>query len=164
MERFRAYEGNESYAFISYAHMDSDRVYEIISALNNDGFRLWYDQGIEIARRYKAIINEHIEKCAAFVVFATRNGIKREEVIDECAYAIALRKKMIIVYLEDIPAEELDAALRATFTINYMRLWRSAAENSRISRQLLARGMVRLYRKWLRIERGKPKLRVHHLH
>jgi len=37
MERFRAYEGKQPYAFISYAHMDSDRVYEIISALNNDG-------------------------------------------------------------------------------------------------------------------------------
>ncbi|MBE6758632.1 MAG: toll/interleukin-1 receptor domain-containing protein [Ruminococcaceae bacterium] len=128
MERFRAYEGKQPYAFISYAHMDSDRVYEIISALNNDGFRIWYDQGIEIARRYKAVINEHIEKCSAFVVFATRNGIKREEVIDECAYAIALRKKMIIVYLEDIPAGELDAALRATFAINQRVMWGELAD------------------------------------
>ncbi len=128
MERFRAYEGGRSYAFISYAHMDSDRVYEIISALNNDGFRVWYDQGIEIARRYKAVINEHIEKCSAFVVFATREGINRPEVIDECAYAIALRKKMIIVYLEDIPAGELDAALRATFAINQRVMWGELAD------------------------------------
>jgi len=128
MERFRAYEGKEPFAFISYAHMNSDRVYEIISALHSDGFRIWYDQGIEIARRYKAVVNEHIEKCAVFVVFATREGINRPEVIDECAYAIALRKKMVIVYLEDIPAEELDAVLRATFTINQRIMWHGLAD------------------------------------
>ena len=43
-----AYEGNENYIFVSYAHKDSDRVIPIIEELDAAGFRIWYDSGIEV--------------------------------------------------------------------------------------------------------------------
>ncbi|MBQ1488402.1 MAG: toll/interleukin-1 receptor domain-containing protein, partial [Lachnospiraceae bacterium] len=42
----RPYEGKEKYIFISYSHKDTDRVMPIISRLMNEGFRVWYDDGI----------------------------------------------------------------------------------------------------------------------
>lgn len=41
-----AYKGTDPYIFISYAHKDSDIVLPIISRLQKDGYRVWYDEGI----------------------------------------------------------------------------------------------------------------------
>lgn len=43
---FKAYEGDEKFIFISYAHKDSETVYPIIEKLNADGYRVWFDDGI----------------------------------------------------------------------------------------------------------------------
>ena len=37
-----AYEGQEPYIFISYAHKDSNTVLPIIQGLQERGFRVWY--------------------------------------------------------------------------------------------------------------------------
>ena len=41
------YEGNEPYVFISYSHQDIERVMPILRRLNAEGFRIWYDDGID---------------------------------------------------------------------------------------------------------------------
>ena len=48
MEKSRVtpYEGNENYIFISYAHKRSEESLNIIRALDEAGFRVWYDDGI----------------------------------------------------------------------------------------------------------------------
>mgnify|MGYP006225278173 CR=1 FL=1 len=38
---FEAYDGNEPFIFISYAHKDSARVFKEISALNYAGYHVW---------------------------------------------------------------------------------------------------------------------------
>ena len=43
----KAYEGAEPYCFVSYAHINSDRVYPIVEQLMQRGIRLWYDDVIE---------------------------------------------------------------------------------------------------------------------
>ena len=44
---FEAYSGDEPYVFISYAHKDSEFVFDEISILNDAGYNIWYDEGIE---------------------------------------------------------------------------------------------------------------------
>ena len=44
---FTPYEGNEKYIFVSYSHSNSDKVAPILEKLNDEGFRIWYDEGIE---------------------------------------------------------------------------------------------------------------------
>ena len=41
------YNGTENYVFVSYAHKDSDTVLPYIEAMKQNGFRVWYDRGIE---------------------------------------------------------------------------------------------------------------------
>ena len=48
MNRPIAYSGDEPYLFISYAHKDSERVLPVILSLQEKGFRVWYDEGIEV--------------------------------------------------------------------------------------------------------------------
>ena len=43
-----AYQGHEPYIFISYSHSDSDAALKIIKALSEAGFRVWYDNGIDV--------------------------------------------------------------------------------------------------------------------
>ena len=52
---------NESkpYIFISYAHKDSGKVYEIIRNLEDSGYNVWYDGGIDPG---KVGINDALEK------------------------------------------------------------------------------------------------------
>ena len=41
---FEAYEGTEPFIFISYAHRDSEIVYEEITELHESGYKIWYDE------------------------------------------------------------------------------------------------------------------------
>ena len=44
---FEAYQGDQPYIFISYAHKDSEVVYGEITELHENEFNIWYDEGIE---------------------------------------------------------------------------------------------------------------------
>ncbi|MBR3638779.1 MAG: toll/interleukin-1 receptor domain-containing protein [Lachnospiraceae bacterium] len=40
------YEGKENYIFVSYSHMDMDRVMPVVRQWMENGYRVWYDDGI----------------------------------------------------------------------------------------------------------------------
>lgn len=139
-ERIKAYNGSEPFVFISYAHRDSDIVYPIIERLCGEGYRLWYDEGIPPTESWRAVINEHVMKCSVFMVFVSRNSMASREVIDECIFAVNLNKKLHIVYLEDVPNEQINYGIIAHF-VNNQRLNRhelSAAEFERKLREPLS--------------------------
>ncbi len=113
---FHAYSGGEPYIFVSYSHKDSSRVYPILSQLHREGYRIWYDEGITPTDEWRGVINEHIRDCAVFMVFVTGDSMASHEVIKECTYAINLRKKLHIIYLEKVPDSRVNANLIADFT------------------------------------------------
>ena len=41
------YIGEKPYIFVSYAHKDSEVVMRAIALLQQSGFRVWYDEGID---------------------------------------------------------------------------------------------------------------------
>ena len=43
---FSAYEGEDPYVFVCYAHDDSRVVYPEVQWLHDQGINVWYDQGI----------------------------------------------------------------------------------------------------------------------
>ena len=47
---FSAYEGEEPYVFVCYAHKDSDVVYPEMAWLRDEGVNLWYDEGISAGK------------------------------------------------------------------------------------------------------------------
>ena len=51
-----AYKGDQPYIFISYAHKDSNIVLPIIARLQQDGYRVWYDEGIALGSSWDAWI------------------------------------------------------------------------------------------------------------
>jgi len=95
---FPAYQGQEPYIFVSYAHKDVATVYPELQRLHEQGYRIWYDQGIVPGEGWAARIEEAIEQCAYFVVFLTANALVSDNVLDEIHCARELHKPTIAIY------------------------------------------------------------------
>lgn len=97
-----AYVGEEPYIFISYAHQDKDEVLKAISWLNEKGFRVWYDEGIEFGEDFPTDIAFKLERCFQFVVFISTYSINRRWVKKEIKLAEYYEKKILPIFLEKI--------------------------------------------------------------
>ena len=62
MNKIKPYEGNRPYIFISYAHANSPAVMQITEVLSERGYRIWYDEGIEVGSEWPEYIAEHLAK------------------------------------------------------------------------------------------------------
>ena len=95
-----AYRGNDPYIFISYSHRDGNSVRGIIERMQLDGYRIWFDDGIDPGTEWDENIATHIENCGYFIAFVSNNYIGSENCKDELNYARELSKDRILVYLE----------------------------------------------------------------
>ncbi|MBE6587099.1 MAG: toll/interleukin-1 receptor domain-containing protein [Ruminococcaceae bacterium] len=96
------YQGKEKYIFISYSHRDTAKVFPIIFALMDEGYRVWYDQGIDPGTEWDENIAMHINDCGYFIAFMSSNYLGSSNCKDELNYARDLEKDRLIVYLEDV--------------------------------------------------------------
>ncbi len=99
---FRPYEGDQPYIFISYSHRDTMRVLPVVSMLMADGYRVWYDEGIDPGTEWDAFIAEHIERCGYFIAFMSENYLASDNCRDELNYVRDLGKQRLLVYLSDV--------------------------------------------------------------
>lgn len=65
----KPYEGAEPYIFVSYKHDEWPVVFPVIRRLINDGYRVWYDEGIEAGSEWRCSIQEHVENCSVMLPF-----------------------------------------------------------------------------------------------
>ena len=101
-----AYTGKEPYLFISYAHVDSDRVYPEIKALSDQGYRIWYDEGIAPSKEWSEEIAQAIISSSMFIVFISQNAIQSHNVKDEINYSLDKNIPFLPVYLEEVVLTE----------------------------------------------------------
>ncbi len=71
----RAYEGNDPYIFVSYAHKDGDKVLPVIRQLYGQKYRVWYDEGIAPGSEWPLNIARHLRKAAAVIVFVSEYSL-----------------------------------------------------------------------------------------
>jgi hypothetical protein len=102
MTRFFSYNGYMPYIFVSYAHKDGDSVYPIIERMQIDGYRVWFDEGIDPGTEWDDTIAENIDNCGYLIAFVSKNYLASENCKDELKYARDLSKKIVLVYLEDV--------------------------------------------------------------
>jgi len=107
-----AYNGNESYVFVCYSHVDSDSVYSDLIALDQRGIKFWYDEGISAGSSWRAKIADAIKGAKQFIFFISEASLKSSHCLREVDYAINNDIEIIPVYLEscELPAE-LDLVL-----------------------------------------------------
>ena len=98
---YPAYRGNEPYIFVSYAHLDKDKVFEEIKRFNEAGFHVWYDEGISPGNEWTDEIADALEKCSLFVVMITPTSAPRQNVINEINFALDENKPFLAIHLEE---------------------------------------------------------------
>ena len=96
------YKGSEKFIFISYAHRDIDMVAPILTHLQQDGYRFWFDSGIDPGTEWDEFIANTINKSDYFIAFISKNYLSSNNCKDEPNFARDLNKKRLLVYLEEV--------------------------------------------------------------
>lgn len=98
---FEAYTGKEPYVFVCYAHRDSTLVFEEINQLHNDGFRIWYDEGIGVSSEWPEEIAKAVLGCSIFLVFISPDATASVNCRNEINLALDEGKPFISVHLKE---------------------------------------------------------------
>lgn len=102
MERPICYQGQEGYIFVSYAHKDAKKVWPIIARLQEDGFRVWYDDGIDPGSEWDENIAAHVADCGYFLAFLSDHYLDSNNCKDELNFSRDQGKPQLLIYLEDV--------------------------------------------------------------
>lgn len=106
MDKPIPYKGRKPYIFISYAHADSARVWPILNRLSADGFRFWYDEGIDPGTEWADDIQHYLDKCTYFFAFLSRRYLDSDNCKDELHQARESQvKNRLLIYLDDVQLE-----------------------------------------------------------
>lgn len=97
-----AYSGTDSYIFISYSHKNTPEVMSIVHRLQDEGYRVWYDEGIDPGTEWDANIAAHVKGCSYFIAFVSSAYLGSDNCKDELNYARDLNKERLLIYLEDV--------------------------------------------------------------
>lgn len=100
--KVRPYSGREPYIFISYAHRNEAEVYRIIERMQAEGYRIWYDRGIDPGTEWADNIAERVASCDYFIAFITREYLQSTNCLDELSFARDKEKKRLLVYLTNV--------------------------------------------------------------
>ena len=95
----KAYKGPDPYIFVSYSHKDSKEVLEEIKTFQRLGYRVWYDEGIDVGEEWPDEIADALKKSDKFVVFISSNSINSKNVKNEINYARDENKDFIAIHL-----------------------------------------------------------------
>jgi TolB-like protein len=110
---FPAYQGDEPYVFISYAHGDASVVYPELERLNTLGFNVWYDEGISPGSVWRDELARRIENCGVFVLFVSARACASDNCLKELNLALSSGRPVLAVYTE---LTELPPGLRLSLS------------------------------------------------
>lgn len=91
----------EPFIFVSYAHLDSGVAVPIIDGLKENGFRIWYDNGIEPGSEWPEYIAQKIIDCSVMLVLLSNNSLNSKNCKREINFGIDESKELLVVHLEE---------------------------------------------------------------
>ena len=97
----KAYRGDESYVFVSYAHTNAATVYPEIALLQDAGLHVYYDEGITPGSRWTTELADAIERCSLFIAFLSPAAVASENCTNEIEFAVSRKRSVLVVHLED---------------------------------------------------------------
>lgn len=98
---FRPYEGDKPYIFVSYAHANSAAVMEVIGGLHRRGYRIWYDEGIELGSEWPECIASHLAEAKLVLAFISNAYMSSSNCRREMHYALSKGIKTVNIFLEE---------------------------------------------------------------
>lgn len=98
---FKSYRGNEPYIFVCHSHADAHAVYPELTRLKNEGFNIWYDEGIEPGLSWREEIAVAVSECSLFLIFISPKSVASTFCIQELNHALSYERKVLAVHLEE---------------------------------------------------------------
>lgn len=96
------YEGTDKYIFVSYCHKDKAKVYPYIELMAREGYRIWYDEGINPGTEWPETIAEKLSGAEFFLAFITEASLASHNCRREINFAIQKKKTFTACFLEDV--------------------------------------------------------------
>ena len=98
----KAYNGDKGYIFVSYNHDDEKVVYNIISDLQQRGYRVWYDAGgISVGENFVKALADRIKNCEIFLCFLSPRYIDSPYCRRELNFALSNLKRTVPIKIEN---------------------------------------------------------------
>lgn len=97
---FEAYMGKDPYIFVSYTHKDKSDVYPILKKINNEGIKIWYDEGIALSEEWDKFIIEKLNGCKIFLSFVSPFVLESQMTQKEIYTALGENKIIFSIYLK----------------------------------------------------------------
>lgn len=98
---FPAYQGDDPHVFVCYAHADADVVYREIVWLRDQGFHIWYDEGISPGTTWRNELADSISNAKLFLFFVTPQSVDSINCQREVNFAVDHNVPVIAVHLEE---------------------------------------------------------------
>jgi len=98
---FPAYKGDEPYIFVSYSHKDASAVFPELTKLRNQGFNIWFDEGIEPGAEWREEIGAAILNARVFLYFVSEAAVQSENCRKEVGLADKQKIPTIAIHLEE---------------------------------------------------------------
>ena len=109
------YEGEQKYIFISYSHRDAAVAVPILERLSAEGYRLWYDEGIDPGSEWPETIADHLGRACACVGLISNNYLASDNCRREMNYALKKQIPYLSVMLEET---EMSAGVEMQLSAN----------------------------------------------
>ena len=89
--------GRVPYIFVSYSHKDAASVFPELTRLKEEGFNIWFDEGIEAGAEWREEIGSAILDARIFLYFVSQDAVQSEN----CRKEVALADKQRIPTIVD---------------------------------------------------------------
>lgn len=100
MDAVPVYEGEKPYLFISYAHTNAPAVMQVAGELAEAGYRIWYDEGIEVGSEWPETIAAHLAGAGCMVAFVSNAYMRSDNCRKEMHFALTKKIPVINIFLE----------------------------------------------------------------
>ena len=94
--------------FVSYSHKDRRFVDELVSYLEREGYDVWYDEKLPLARVWKEGLRKAIKRCGVFLAVVTPNSVESEWCRWELYQAALAHQWIVPVWVEPVSAPPIE--------------------------------------------------------
>jgi len=105
-------ETSESSVFISYAHPDAKKAEEFASGLRSAGVRVWMDSELAAGERWRDRIAHELRHAPTIIFLLTSHSCNSSWMYFEIGAAIAGKKRILPVLLDDLDVTAIHPPLR----------------------------------------------------
>ena len=95
------YEGDKPYIFISYAHANAPAVMQVVEELCDRGYRVWYDEGVEVGSEWPEYIASHLMHADLMIAFLSNGYMRSDNCRKEMHFALTKKIPLINIFLEE---------------------------------------------------------------